>query len=92
MQLYHNRAHGVITQTLLEGTNLFADNLFGNVSFLFTEVFIGINNAFQIVNVINGYAGNIGKSWIDVTRNGNINQNQRPAVGAWGAEIPNFLR
>ena len=26
------------------------------------------------------YAVNIGKSWIDVTRNGNINQNQRSAV------------
>jgi len=73
MQLDHNRAHGVITQALLEGTDFFADNLLGNVSFLFTEVFIGINNAFQIINVINSYAGNIGQSGVDVTRNGNIN-------------------
>ena len=50
------------------------------MSFFFTEVFIGINNAFQIINVINSYAGNIGQSGVDVTRNGNINQNQRSAV------------
>ena len=40
---------------------------------------VGINNAFQVVDIIKRNAGQLRNFGVNVARYGNINQNQRPA-------------